>query len=436
MKILVLSSSFPYPTDIGRKSVMAGFLAYLIEEYGADSVVYATSDVKTDSRLAPFEVVALPEVGMARRGLSVAANSMLLRRMPIQEAMLCGGQVALERCVERVRPDLLFVDTIRMMRLAEPFLREAASVIYLDDLYSLRYERMLKLMRASPEIEINAIGSFSRFLPDMILPLVQMGQNSLLRFESHLLRQREIEAARKFDKALLINRDEAQTLSVASQRAVTAVKVLHIAKPGFARRFSGDPSFLFLGNLTFPPNAAALMLLLDAMPGITRSLPNVRINIVGRGASTRHRDRAAPFGSHLRFLDFVDDLDPLLSSSAALLAPIIFGTGIKIKILDALAYGVPVLGTMAAFDGIPHGPHFAVEDNLENWGQHMRAIVDPEINAAMSESAMATYEAEFSPAIVREQYHHVFQPSELISQRAPTIWGPDTGSAVVAQRPA
>jgi polysaccharide biosynthesis protein PslH len=250
------------------------------------------------------------------------------------------------------------------------------------------------------------------------------------------LRRREIEAAQKFDKALLINRDEAQTLSVAAQRAVTAVKVLHTAKPGFARQFSGDPSFLFLGNLTFPPNAAALMLLLDAMPEITRSLPNVRINIVGRGASTRHRDRAASFQSHLRFLDFVDDLEPLLASSAALLAPIIFGTGIKIKILDALAYGVPVLGTMGAFDGVPHGPHFVVEDNLENWGQHMRTIVDPEINAAMSESAMATYEAELSPAIVREQYHHLFQPSELISQRATTIWGPDAGSAVVAQRPA
>jgi glycosyltransferase involved in cell wall biosynthesis len=416
MKILVLSSSFPYPTDIGRKSVMAGFLAYLIEEYGADNIVYVTSDVKTAPTLAPFEVVVLPEVGVARRALSVAANSLFLRRMPIQEAILCGGRAALDKCIERVRPDLLFVDTIRMMRLAEPFLKEVSSVIYLDDLYSLRYERMLRLMRASPEIEINAIGSFSRFLPDMILPLVQMGQSWLLRFESDLLQRREIEAAQKFGKALLINREEAETLSVASQRAVTSVKILHSAKPRLARQFSGEPKFLFLGNLTFPPNSAALMLLLDAMPQIIRSLPNVHINVVGRGASARHRDRAAPFESHLCFLDFVDDLEPLLASSAALLAPIVFGTGIKIKILDALAYGVPVLGTMSAFDGVPDGPHFAVEDNLDRWGQHMRAIVDPEVNAAMSASAMATYEAELSPAIVREQYHHIFQPSELMSQ--------------------
>lgn len=416
MKILVLSSSFPYPTDIGRKSVMAGFLAYLVDEYGAGNVVYITSDVNTDPTLAPFEVVVLPEAWLVRRGLSVAANSLLRRRMPIQEAILCGSEAAMGECIERVRPDLLFVDTIRMMRLAEPFLRDVPSVIYLDDLYSLRYERMLKLMRASPEIEINAVGSFSRFLPKMVLPLVQIGQNALLRFESNLLRRREIEAAQKFGKALLINPEEAKTLSVAADRPVTAVKILHLTKPRFARQFSGAPNFLLLGNLTFPPNSAALMLLLDAMPGILRALPNVRISVVGRGASKNHRDRAAAFSSHVCFLDFVDDLEPLLASSAALLAPIVFGTGIKIKILDALAYAVPVLGTNAAFEGVPHGPHFVVEDNLDRWGAHMRTMLDPEINAAMSASARDAYDVELSPPIVREQYHDLFRPCEMMSR--------------------
>lgn len=389
---------------------MAGFLSYLTEEYGAANVVYATSDVKADPTLAPFEVVVLPQAGMAQRGLSVVANSLLLQQMPIQEAIFCGSGAAVAECVDRVRPDLLFVDTIRMMSLAEPFLNDVSSVIHLDDLYSLRYERMLRLTRSSPEIEFNAIGSFSRFLPKVALPFVQLGQNSLLRFEAGLLRRREIEAAQKFDKALLINREEAEILSVASRRTVTPIKVLHTTRARVARQFSGDPTFLFLGNLMFSPNAAALMLLLNAMPEIIRSLPNVRINIVGRGASKRHRDRAAPFGSHLHFLDFVDDLEPLFASSAALLAPVTFGTGIKIKILDALAYGAPVIGTRAAFDGVPRGPHFVIEDDLDRWGEHMRAVVEPGINAAMSASAIATYDAEFSPAVVREQYHDVFKP--------------------------
>ena len=238
----------------------------------------------------------------------------------------------------------------------------------------------------------------------------------MLRFESNLLRRREIEAAQKFGKALLINPEEAKTLSVAADRPVTAVKILHLTKPRFARQFSGAPNFLLLGNLTFPPNSAALMLLLDAMPGILRALPNVRISVVGRGASKNHRDRAAAFSSHVCFLDFVDDLEPLLASSAALLAPIVFGTGIKIKILDALAYAVPVLGTNAAFEGVPHGPHFVVEDNLDRGGAHMRTMLDPEINAAMSASARDAYDVELSPPIVREQYHDLFRPCEMMSR--------------------
>ena len=98
-----------------------------------------------------------------------------------------------------------------------------------------------------------------------------------------------------------------------------------------------------------------------------------------------------------------------------MLAPIVFGTGVKIKILDALAHGVPVIGTGAAFDGVPRGPHFVIEDDLDRWGEHMRRVADAEINAAMSASAWETYDAELSPAVVREQYRRVFDPREVAS---------------------
>jgi hypothetical protein len=94
MKVLILSSSFPYPIDVGRKSVMSGFVEFLCSRYGAENVVYATSDVGFDPSLAPCRVVALPQAHIARRAIEIAVTSLVRRQRPIQEAILYGSRPA------------------------------------------------------------------------------------------------------------------------------------------------------------------------------------------------------------------------------------------------------------------------------------------------------------------------------------------------------
>src|SRR5262249_49611206 len=57
---------------------------------------------------------------------------------------------------------------------------------------------------------------------------------------------------------------------------------------------------------------------------------------------------------HIRLLGFVPDMAPIYRASKAALSPV-NGTGLKIKIVDALKYGKPVFASRQALDGLPAG---------------------------------------------------------------------------------
>jgi glycosyltransferase involved in cell wall biosynthesis len=412
MKILVLSSSFPYPTDTGRKVVMAGFLSFFVSEFGPENILYATSDVEYDRSLASFRVEKLSLGNIVNRGVSVAWHSFVTRRRPIQESILYDNSAMRKvgELVREFRPDILFVDTVRMAQYAEP--HSARKIIYLDDLYSMRYEQMLSLMRDRPEIELNALGSFSRFLPNPLINVVKLAQKQLLKTESKLLKKREINVAQNFDKALLLNATEADLLtSTAMSGNVVAVKPLIVPnRTRGSRRFSGEPVFLFLGNLAVPSNRDSLDPFLNVMPQISKRIPNLKLLVVGKGADMNLRAKADSQGPHIQFLDFVPDLEPLMATTAALIAPIVYGTGVKTKILDALYYGLPIISTQSGVDGtgIKAGREALVENDLERYGDCMIAILDRQTNETMSTAGRVFYDARYAPEQVRQEYREIF----------------------------
>jgi glycosyltransferase involved in cell wall biosynthesis len=391
---------------------MAGFLNFFVSEYGPENVVYATSDVEYDDSLASFRVEKLSLGNIVNRSVSVAWHSFATRRRPIQESILFDNSAMqkVSELVGKLKPDILFVDTVRMAQYAEP--HSMQKIMYLDDLYSMRYEQMLDLMSERPEIELNALGNFSRFLPDPLINMANRAQKHLLKIESKLLKKREIDVARKFDKTLLLNGAEAALLArMAMSDNVVSVKPLIIPKhTRGSRRFSGEPVFLFLGNLSFPANRHALDSFFNIMPQISKRVANLKLLVVGKGADMKLRARAESQGAHIQFLEFVPNLEPLMTTSAALIAPIVYGTGVKTKMLDALYYGLPIISTQNGIDGtgIKAGREALIENDLERYGDCMIAILDRQLNETMSTAGRAFYDAQYAPEQVRQEYRKVF----------------------------
>jgi glycosyltransferase involved in cell wall biosynthesis len=125
----------------------------------------------------------------------------------------------------------------------------------------------------------------------------------------------------------------------------------------------GDLRILFVGSMWYAPNAAAMDRFIgSAWPVIRQRFPGVELMIVGAAApEIRQRWSSHPGVSAP---GFVDDLAQCYKSAAVVIAPIRTGGGSNIKVLEAMAWGKPVVASdycyRAFADVLTEGEHLAV----------------------------------------------------------------------------
>lgn len=142
--------------------------------------------------------------------------------------------------------------------------------------------------------------------------------------------------------------------------AVRRVSVKPFAAPAWSTNVrrsdtSIDPRMLlFFGNFDRPDNSTAVAWFLErAMADIEREIPGVHLVLLGTSSDQLARrlgDR------RVSGIGFVDDPSPYFSRCALAIAPLLRGAGVKFKVLEALAGGVPVVGTPVACEGIAEQP--------------------------------------------------------------------------------
>jgi glycosyltransferase involved in cell wall biosynthesis len=129
------------------------------------------------------------------------------------------------------------------------------------------------------------------------------------------------------------------------------------------------PRALFLGSFAHPPNRSAARVLCQRIwPAVRRSLPSWRLVLAGPG-SKRFLSDLGPAPDGVEAVGYVDDLDELFREAAVFVAPLIEGGGIKIKILEAMARGIPVVTTPIGAEGIARR-----EDDLVVWAEDADAV--------------------------------------------------------------
>jgi glycosyltransferase involved in cell wall biosynthesis len=107
---------------------------------------------------------------------------------------------------------------------------------------------------------------------------------------------------------------------------------------------------LFVGGFEHPPNGdAAIYMVNEVMPAVWRELGDVRVTIVGSNPPPEIQALASPL---VDVTGWLEDLQPLLDSSRLSMAPLRYGAGMKGKITQALAAGLPVVTTQIGAEGL------------------------------------------------------------------------------------
>jgi glycosyltransferase involved in cell wall biosynthesis len=151
---------------------------------------------------------------------------------------------------------------------------------------------------------------------------------------------------------------------------------------------------LYLGHMEHYPNLDGLLhLYRDIWPAVRRAMPAARLTIAGSGAR-EELARAAPEtlaqmerDASIEIAGFVPDLGALMDRCAAMAAPLQLGSGVRNKIIEAMAAGLPVVTTSLGAEGLAaaHERELLIADGAPQFAREVvRLLRDEGLQGALS----------------------------------------------------
>ncbi|HWV57095.1 MAG TPA: glycosyltransferase [Longimicrobiales bacterium] len=188
----------------------------------------------------------------------------------------------------------------------------------------------------------------------------------------------------------------------------------------FATAPGASLRILLVGQFEYDPNAdAAEYFVREIFPGIRTSRPDAIVRLVGR-APPRVRRLA---GNGVEVVGEVDDLAAEYAGASVAVSPVRYGSGTRVKILEAFARGVPVVSTPVGAAGIDavHGREILLAEDPASFASACVALMsDPEARRVLSAGARSLYEQRYGQEAVTSAVHRVLRAVGLLSTPAPS----------------
>jgi glycosyltransferase involved in cell wall biosynthesis len=171
-----------------------------------------------------------------------------------------------------------------------------------------------------------------------------------------------------------------------------------------------EPTALYLGTYWYPPNVQAAEFLIRAVwPRVRASVPGAQLLIAGHPPDRIPSFATAPAG--VQFLGFVDDLPALYRKTRLVCCPVRVGGGTRIKILEAAAFGRPVVSTTIGAEGIEFqdGHELFLRDDATAFADAcIEVLRDPSLGQRMGSVAREAVRRGYDrDALVAAVRHHI-----------------------------
>jgi len=197
--------------------------------------------------------------------------------------------------------------------------------------------------------------------------------------EVHKQKERELHVYRQADALIAATEEEAEMLrkEVPDVSAVYVVPTMYDIlqnPPAFEQRHD----LLFVGNFAHSPNSDALVYFCgEIFPKIQEHLQQVRLYIVGANASFWMKDLAQ---ANIVVAGYLPSMLPMLCSARISVAPLRYGAGMKGKIVESMAAGLPVVTTSTGAAGLSlvDGQNALIADDAAGFGRKVVQLYEDE----------------------------------------------------------
>ena len=362
-KVLFIVTRKFWPTNSGHDVVLYNYCKCLAELFNYDIYIYCFSKEKIDDKpIFIKDVKKAPEINLLLILKNIILNVFLINKWPLQIALYqskyCFNDI--KKYCTYIKPATVYFDMIRLSIYKEAVLPEIKKILMMDDILSKRYYRQMNINNGNG----NIFGYYNKFMPKFISKFFNNNllKNIVLNFEAKRMEQWETDSCSDFDYITLVSPKETIELKKRTLKNNIVCVPMVVEDKYFSNRINPKVSDLvFVGNFAYAPNVDSLSYIIDKV------FPNIKneviLNVIGNCPNTVRKKYLDE--SCIHFWGRVEDLKEKVQSSLIFVAPIAYGTGIKTKIIEAMAMGMPVITNEIGAEGInaKRDIAFIVRDN-------------------------------------------------------------------------
>lgn len=395
MKILLLTQVVPYPPDSGPKVKTYHVLRYLAEQGHQITLVSFVRDYEKKylDNLRPY-CAAIEPVAMRRSRFNDGIAYLASLRAGLPFLITRDDLPAMRQLIARLAQqpfDIVHADQLTMAQFALRFRTMARSIAgktpaTVFDAHNAVYEIVERTRQTA--------------LP-FLRPILGLEAQRLKQYEARLLEQfDQVLAVSEIDKRALLNAANGSKNAepLASKIAVIPIAVDNTSSQ-VKQRHPEPNHILTIGTLFYPPNADGVRWFVkQVFPLIQNQIPNVTLSVVGPRPPQDLIDLSRQQPHAIQVTGYVPDLQPYFERAAVAVVPVRVGSGMRVRILETMARGVPIVTTSTGVEGIDaiDGEHLLVADEPAKFAMAVERVLK---NPALGETLVCR-----SRQLVQEKY--------------------------------
>lgn len=405
-KILYLTSRVFWPTKSGHEVHIYNYCRALNEKYGYCVDVYIFEDQKNVEAALKDKPAFLRNIICGEKvtklnilGNGIGKTVLGKEHWPLQASLYFNKANCekMQRMNEQEHYDVLFVDMIRLAPYIRAFPKDTMlTVLDMGDLLSKRYKRQISSVSENSNIGGAYTDNMSKGMQSIFKP--KWIQTAILKTENKLMEKAEIFWAEKYDSVILVSTVETEELNrkLSKPKAVTVRVGVDSDFFGEERQIEkGTGLISFVGDMRTAANSDTVGYVISNILPLCKNVKQA--SFIGKCPDSLRE--AYQQNSLVRFTGMVPDLRDEVKRTNVFLAPMAYGTGVKIKIVEAMAMGMPVVTNPVGAEGIPgeNGVHWFVGNNdAEIAGYVDRLLSDPQACSEMGKNAQCLVDGSFS----------------------------------------
>lgn len=373
MKIVILTSRFPYPLEKGDKLRIYHQIKELSQKHDI-TLIALCEQIVENTYIRHMQQYCEHIYLFPLQKWRIAFNLIrgFFNRLPLQVAYFYSPYLKrlILQAIQEAKPDHLYCQLIRMAPYVEAL--KVPKTLDFMDAFSAGMQRRANRARGLSRLIFNV--------------------------EAKRLRRYENQVLLKFDYCTIISEQDRNLLRLSHNKNVKIIpNGVDTQFFNSIKNYKKEYHIAFVGNMGYHPNVkAAKYLVNEILPILQEKIPDIKILIAGARPSAEVRNLQS---EQVVVTGWIDDIRDAYGSAQVFVAPIFFGSGQQNKILEAMSMGLPCITTSMVNNaiGAPVEKGIYVADNADSFAtQILQLLQNPDLRSKIGQASRAFVEQNYS----------------------------------------